>query len=402
MRLRGLVVCWSLFWSPVGAAQAPEAATETENRPAQPSLAAVTQAVDGLIADKKIAGAVVMISHQGEVMHHQAQGLQERAADTPMATDTIFRIYSMTKPVTSVAVLMLWERGLVELDAPVETYLPELDSLQVYKSGLRRVPLQRSVTVRDLMRHTSGMTYGFFSRTPVDRLYRRAHPLDASDQDGLVAALAALPLLYQPGEKWHYSISTDVLGALVERVSGQPLGEFFAENIFAPPQMVDTGFHVPDASLSRFAASYGPGLLLLDAPQSSDFRNPARLQTGGGGLVSTAQDYMNFCRMLLDDGVFSGQRLLQSATVQEMISNQLPPGERLYETSGFGLGVMIKLDDLGLQGHVGEYGWSGAASTHFWISPQDDLILVALSQRQPYTDHLRDVLTPLVYQSLEP
>lgn len=389
-----MLMCGLLSWSPALLAQ--DAAISVEG------LADISVAVEALIAKKRIAGAVVMVAHQGQVVFMEAQGHQDIREGIPMAEDTIFRIYSMTKPVTAVAALMLWERGEVDLDAPVETYLPELEGLQVYSGRRKREPLSRPITTRDLMRHTAGMTYGFFSRTPVDRMYRQDHPLFTAGQDALVDKLAVLPLLHQPGETWHYSVSTDVLGALVERVSGQPLGAFFEENIFAPLGMVDTAFAVPDESVARFASSYGPALVLIDGYRDSDFRNAARLQSGGGGLVSTAGDYMRFCQMLLDEGTVSGQRLLKASTVQEMTRNHLPPGERVSEGTGFGLGVAVKLEDLGSAGHAGEYTWSGAASTHFWISPEDELILIALSQRQPFTNRLRELITPLVYQSLQP
>lgn len=411
-RLRAFLMFVVLAWSPgllaqeAPSSEAPDATISVDN------LSAISGAVEVLIDQKKIAGAVVMVAHQGRVVFTEAQGFQDIRAETPMEVDTIFRIYSMTKPVTAVAALMLWERGALDLDAPVETYLPELAGQQVYISRWSRAPLSRAITVRDLMRHTAGMTYGFFSSTRVDRMYLRDHPIFAADQDAMIARLAELPLLHQPGERWHYSVSSDVLGALVERVSGQPLGVFFQENIFAPLGMVDTAFAVPDASIARFASSYMPGMVRFDDAVGSDFRDASRLQSGGGGLISTAGDYMRFCQMLLDGGVFDGQRFLEAATIQEMTRDHLSPDAHLFEDSpslksifsdyGYGLGVAVRRRDSGTRGHAGEYGWDGAASTHFWISPQDGLILIALSQRQPYTSQLKDVLTPLVYQSLQP
>jgi CubicO group peptidase (beta-lactamase class C family) len=246
------------------------------------------------------------------------------------------------------------------------------------------------------------MTYGFFGLGPVERLYMRDHPLFSSSQEEMLEKLSTLPLVEQPGTKWRYSVSTDVLGALVERVSGQSLGEFFQEHIFLPLSMEDTGFVVPDEKLDRFASVYGLNLTLLDAARSSAYRQSDRLQSGGGGLVSTASDYHRFCQMLLDGGVFDGRRLLKEETVEEMMRNQLPEGVRAYRLFGFGLGLQVQMTDWGVLAHRDQVGWNGVASTHFWISPRDDLIFIALSQRQPYSTQLKDVLTPLVYGALEP
>ena len=364
-------------------------------------LGAIPTAVQDLIEARSISGAVVLVAKDGQIVLHDAQGLRDVEAGLPMQTDTLFRIYSMTKPVTSVAVLMLMEQGRLKLDDPIEAHLPELAELSVYKRA-RRVPLQRPVTIRDLLRHTSGLTYGLFGLGPVERRYMADHPLTSRSQQEMLEKLAALPLVEQPGTKWRYSVATDVLGALVERVSEQSLGEFFQEHIFLPLSMEDTSFVVSNEKLDRFASVYGLNLMLMEAASSSAYRQPDRLQSGGGGLVSTASDYYRFCQMLLDGGVFDGRRLLKEETVAEMMRNQLPEGVWAYRFFGFGFGLQVQMKDWGLLAHRDQVGWNGIASTHFWISPRDELIVIALSQRQPYSSQLKDVLTPLVYGALEP
>lgn len=394
----------ALVWLPGWGAYAQEgslAAPEVVGLSSE-KLDAIPAAVQDLVEARIVSGAVVLVAKKGQIALLDAQGLRDVEAGLPMESNTLFRIYSMTKPITSVAVLMLMEQGRLELDDPVEAHLPELRELSVYKKSRRRDPLQRPVTIRDLLRHTSGMTYGFFGLGPVERLYMRDHPLFSSSQEEMLEKLSTLPLVEQPGTKWRYSVSTDVLGALVERVSGQSLGEFFQEHIFLPLSMEDTGFVVPDEKLDRFASVYGLNLTLLDAASSSAYRQSDRLQSGGGGLVSTASDYHRFCQMLLDGGVFDGRRLLKEETVAEMMRNQLPEGVRAYRLFGFGLGLQVQMKDWGVLAHRDQVGWNGVASTHFWISPRDDLIFIALSQRQPYSTQLKDVLTPLVYGALEP
>ena len=359
----------------------------------------VSTAVQKLIDAKQIAGAIVMISHNNEIVHHSSQGMRDIKEKSPLKKDDILRIYSMTKPITSVAALMLYEDGKLELDAPVAQYLPEFKDLKVLK-GKKRVPLNQPMTVRHLLTHTAGFTYGFFSKTPVDKLYNEDHPLFSKSNQQMVDKLQRYPLLFQPGEKWHYSVATDVLGVLVERVSGEDLESFMSKRIFKPLQMVDTAFYVSEENQSRFSSSYGAKQKLYERYSDSYFLNRDRILSGGGGLVSTAQDYMNFCTMLLNEGEFQGMRLLKKSTIREMINNQLPDGVLAYGVFGFGLGVQVQLQDWGNRAHQGEYGWNGAASTHFWISPKDDLIVIALAQRQPYSDVLKKAVKPVIYKAI--
>lgn len=381
-------------------------------------LGGIDKAVNGFVKRHEISGAVVMAARRGRLAYAKAFGEMDTEAHRPMKLDTIFRIYSMTKPVTSVAAMMLVEAGKLRLDEPVSTYLPEFKGLKVYKSGAGRdmelEPQRREMTVRDLFRHSSGLTYGIFGDTAVDRLYRRAGVLDESGNlADMVKKLAAIPLLYQPGSRWHYSVSVDVLGRIVEVVSGKPLDVFFRERIFQPLGMVDTAFHVPPEKAGRFATNYGPGdegrLKVVDAPPQSRFCRPATFFSGGGGLVSTAGDYLRFCLMLRNKGELDGKRLLGRKTVEAMTRNQLPEdampvrfGPARREGVGFGLGfsVRVKRSLMEPAGRVGEYGWGGAASTHFWISPADDLIVLAFSQYMPYSPRLETALKPIVYDAI--
>lgn len=360
----------------------------------------VSDAVIEMVEDKKISGGIVLAVHKGTIIHFTAHGLRDVASQSPMKRDTIVRIYSMTKPVTSVAVLMLMEDGLLNLDDPVGKHLPELSDVRVRGFAGRRVKPKTPMTVEHLLTHTSGMTYGFFGVAPVDLLYMKDHPLFKSNNQEMVAKMGTLPLVSHPGTTWRYSMSTDVLGALVERVSGQTLGEFFQSRMFEPMGMVDTGFVVPPSKVERFASSYGLGLKLKEGYADSEFLDADRLQSGGGGLVSTASDYLRFATMLLNEGELDGKRYLEASTVKLMTTNRLPDGMRSHVAFGFGLGVRVQPATWGDVAHAGQYGWDGVASTHFYNSPADELTVIALSQRQPFSMGLRHRVTPLIYQAI--
>lgn len=366
-------------------------------------IARIKPAVQALVDKEKIAGASVIVARKGQIVFFETFGMMNRQAAKPVEQDTIFRFYSMTKPITSAAAMMLYEEGKLELDAPVSKYIPEFKGLKVYAKSGKHTDQVRPMTVRDLLRHTSGLTYGFFGNTPVDKIYRAAGVLDRdSSLQDMAGKLGRIPLLNQPGTKWHYSVSTDVLGHLVEKMSGQPLDRFFKKRIFKPLQMKDTAFHVAAAKAKRFAACYGPkpagGLKLTDDPAKSKYLKQPSLLSGGGGLVSTAADYMRFCQMLLNKGQLDGKRLLRSETVEMMTSNQLPDGVGRGYGAGFGLGFSVRTIDG--KSPKGEYGWGGAASTHFWISPKDELIVIALSQYMPYSGQLENTVKPIVYDSI--
>jgi CubicO group peptidase (beta-lactamase class C family) len=376
----------------------------------------------------KIAGALTLVCRRGEIAHLSPIGLMDRERGVPMAEDTIFRIYSMTKPITSVALMMLYEHGHFQLDDPVHRWIPAWRNLRVYAGGnhpqFMTEPCQRPMTVRDLLTHTSGLTYGFMESTNVDRAYRKLNlgtfgktfPGDLAE---MMQALAGLPLEFSPGTAWNYSVSTDVVGHLVELMSGERFDEYLRRHIFEPLEMVDTGFQVPEQKLGRFAACYmrGPGkqLLLMDDPHTSAYLRPPRLLGGGGGLVSTAADYLRFCSMLLAGGELGGVRLLGRKTIELMTRNHLPGGQDLTQASvgmfsettmrgtGFGLGFSVTLDPVaaGVAGSAGEYAWGGAASTIFWIDPAEELIVIFLTQLFPSrTFNFRGQLKSIVYSAI--
>ncbi len=365
----------------------------------------VKDIVGDMVENQKLAGATVIIARKEKVVFFETFGERDQAANDPIKRNTIFRFYSMSKPITSVAIMMLCEQGKLKLDAPVADYIPEFKDLKVYGPGGKLVEPDRAMTVRDLLRHTSGLTYGIFGNTPVDKLYRKANVLDRNAPVREMAKkLGSIPLQYQPGTKWHYGVSTDVLGCLVEVASGKPLDKFFSENIFAPLGMKDTAFYAPSKKAHRFASCYGPdgngGLKVSDAAATSRFLKKPAMFSGGDGLVSTASDYIRLCQMLLNKGELDGKRLLKTETVEAMTKDQLPPSvTRSGGNEGFGLGFSVKLKEG--TSPIGEYGWGGAASTHFWISPKDELAVVALSQVMPFSGQLESAVKSAIYDSIE-
>ena len=366
-------------------------------------VARVKPAVQALVDDEKIAGATVIVARRGNIVFFETFGMMDKEAKKPMRKNAIFRIYSMTKPITSVAAMMLYEEGKLKLDEPVSGYIPEFKGLKVYVESGKHEAQVREMTVRDLLRHTSGLTYGFFGNTPVDKMYREKKVFgQQSNLEDMTDKLGGIPLLYQPGTKWHYSVSTDVLGYLVQKISGQTLEKFFRRRIFKPLGMKDTAFHVAGKKAGRFAVCYGPkadgGLMVVDNPANSRYLKKPQLLSGGGGLVSTARDYMRFCQMLLNKGQLDGKRLLRAETVEMMTRNQLPEGVNRGNDGGFGLGFSVRTKDGKLP--KGEYGWGGMASTHFWISPRDELAVVALSQRIPYSAQLENAIKSIIYNSI--
>ena len=405
---RQWVVMWivacllaSALWAKDIPVAAPEAVGVSSAR-----LAEMQAAARKMVDEEKVAGIITMLARRGQICHFEVYGSRDLAAGKPMQRDTIVRIYSMSKPITSVAAMILYEQGKLLLDEPVEVYIPEMRGLQVYTEDTQGkpvcVPTRRKVTVRDLLRHTSGLTYGIFGDTPVDRMYREKKILGNTDLKEMAETLGEIPLLYQPGTQWHYSVSTDMLGYLVERVSGRTLDVFFAENIFEPLDMKDTGFYVPEDKHERFSVCYGPdpngGLKPTEEITGYAFKRPPTFLSGGGGLVSTARDYMRFCQMLLNQGKLDDVRILGPATVAMMTRDQLPSGVAVSEGVGFGLGFAVqRQSDPTGQSRVGEYGWSGAASTFFSISPDDESVVILLTQYMPYSNMVPKALKPLIY-----
>ena len=398
------------------------------------------QRIDRFIAERyldsgRFPGFGLLISRRGEVAHLSFQG--EARPGVPMVEDTIVRIYSMSKPITSMALLSLYEEGLFKLDAPVSSFIPSWADLRVFGDGTpanytTRYP-EREMTVHDLLTHTSGLTYGFMGRHPVDALYRRAGLDGGGGQklESFVEALAELPLLFSPGSEWSYSVATDVLGRLVEVIAGQPFDQFLAERFFGPLGMVDTGFWVDDERADRFAANYAvPDLSPFPLPEGaageskamidpsgpeSPYRRPPAFLSGGGGLVSTIGDYHRFTQMLLRGGELDGARVLGRRTIEYAASNHLPGGadlatmgqpvfsETRYDGIGFGLGFSVVIDPAAAQviSSPGEYAWGGAASTLFWIDPAEELTVIGLTQLMPSSAYpIRQELKALVYGAL--
>jgi CubicO group peptidase (beta-lactamase class C family) len=386
-------------------------------------LAHIDTWMDRLVAEGKLPGLSVTIARRGHVAYTRNVGKSDLARGTDMAPETMVRIYSMTKPLTSVAIMMLYEEGRFQLDDPISRFLPCFAGQRVFAGGNRgkmdTVPAQRDITFRDLLTHTSGLTYGFMQSTLVDAAYRDGG-VDFQTADAtlgeVVERAAAMPLLAQPGAEWNYSISTDVLGHLVAVISGQSFDSFMHERIIAPLGMNDTSFVVPQEKLPRFAANYmkGPdGLVLIDDPATSRFLEPGKICSGGGGLVSTAADYLRFCQMMLNKGVLDGSRLVGRKTVELMTSNHLRGdmaamgqprfSESSYEGVGFGLGFSVMLDPARAQviGSPGEYAWGGAASTAFWIDPAEEMIVILLTQLTPSSTYpIRRELRVLTYQAV--
>ncbi|MCC6266147.1 MAG: beta-lactamase family protein [Dehalococcoidia bacterium] len=389
------------------------------------------------VDEGRLAGTLVLVARRGEIGHFAAAGLADIARKTPMKRDTIFRIYSMSKPITSIALMQLYERGLMQIDDPVEKYIPEFAGLRVYTMGTHPAfmtrPTNRAMTVRDLLSHQSGLTYGFLARTNVDAAYRELE-VDAGGKPrtlkGMIDALASLPLEFSPGESWNYSVATDVCGYLVDVISGQRFDDYLQANIFGPLGMVDTGFHVPAAKQPRLAANYSVSaagtlrlestggiapLNLVDDPATSTYLKPPTYLSGGGGLVSTATDYFRFAQALCNEGEFEGTRIIGRKTLELMTSNHLPGGadlmhhalgrwaETTFSGIGFGLGFSVTLDPAQAQisGTPGEFAWGGAASTAFWVDPIEGLVVVFMTQLMPSTQYnIRRELRSIVYSAL--
>lgn len=367
--------------------------------------------VQAQVDKKQIAGAVILVARHGKIALLEPFGQLDLKSGKSMPRDAIFRIYSMTKPITSVAALMLVEAGKLKLDDPVGNYLPALKELRVYAGKDQTVPVKRAVTLRDLMRHTSGFTYGLPNGSAVDQLYIK-HKIGEGTLPEMVRKLGTLPLKDQPGTRFSYSYSTDVLGRVIEVASGESLDKFVQERILRPLDMHDTGFTIADDKLDRFATGYGrsrkSGLVAIDSPATSPYRKQPGFFSGGGGLVSTARDYWRFCQMLLNGGELDGVRILRRDTVAQMTSNQLPPealplrlGGFAVPGHGFGLGVMVRLQAAsGPAVADGEYSWSGAASTYFWVAPKPRLIVIILQQIEPIDISLQLSLKPLIYSAV--
>ena len=377
------------------------------------------------VDDGKLPGYLCLVSRYGEEAHFLAYGKRDVERGTAITRDTVFRIYSMSKPITSVALMMLYEHGAFQLDDPVAKYIPQWRDLKVFAGGdaksYRSAPPARPMIVKDLLTHTSGLTYGFLGTHPVDAMYRAAEiGGPGSTLADMIADLAKLPLQFSPGTQWNYSVSTDVLGYLVQVLADQDLDQYVAQKITRPLGMDDTGYFVEPRNHNRFGACYDRvvatnSLKLQDDPQRSPYLKRPTFLSGGGGMVSTLDDYHTFTRMLLGKGEANGVRLLGRKTVEYMTLNHLPGNKDLaamgqpifsetpYDGIGFGLGFSVILDPAtaNVLDSPGEYAWGGAASTYFWIDPVEELIVIFMTQLLPSSSYpIRRQLKALVYQAL--
>ena len=415
-------------------------------------LERLTEHMNRAVTDGVMVGGVGLIARRGGLAYRQAYGQADRERGVPMSVDTLFRIYSMTKPVTGVAVMLLYEEGRFFLNDPVAWYLPELADLKVAVATADGDPVGassespaggdaeageagepappavrepvRQPTIRDLLTHTAGFTYGIFGETVVDEMYRRAELITGDmTLNEFITRLGGIPLQYDPGTRWHYSVSVDVQGALVEALSGMSYGEFLSKRIFEPLGMTDTGFVVPEDDWARLAQLYSPAgtpdtdafeafmtenestdLVVADDRWNEPFRVGAKFESGGGGLVSTAADYLRFSQMLLNGGELDGVRLLSPKSVALMTADHTGHLAGAFDSQGygFGLGFAVALDPgaIGELGSAGEYNWGGAAGTRFWIDPQEELIGVFMVQSVPHRTRLGSEFRNLVYQAI--
>lgn len=426
MKLPYIVLALVMTMNVAQAAPLPRAEKPEDVGLSSQRLQRLTETFTADVKSERIPGAVVLIARQGKVAYFQTFGFQDRAARTGMKSDSIFRIASMTKPITLVAALMLAEEGKLQLMDPVGTYLPQLQNLQVGvevkeggESRLVLEPARRAVTVQDLMRHTSGMTYGVFGDSLVQRAYRAAGTLDDQQTNAdLIDKLAKLPLAFQPGTTFEYGMSHDVVGRIVEVRGGVDLNRFIVERIARPLGMSDTAFLLDPKQIARLAQyQTKPG-----APPpviGYNAAKPPKWFSGGGGLLSTAEDYARFCQMLLNGGELDGVRILSRKSVELMTSNHLPPGIGYGAFTpelglsaplpqygqGYGLGVGVRLEaGRGVApGSVGDFYWGGATGPYFWVDPREKLIAVMMLQMPDLQirTHYRSLLRNLVYQALQ-
>lgn len=374
----------------------------------------------------KYVGTLTLVARKGEIAYLDALGFMDRENKKAMQEDAIFSIYSMSKPITSIALMQLYEKSLFRLDDPIHWHIPSWRNLRVYESGLYPNFLtsrpKRHMTIRDLLSHMSGLTYDFMLRTNVDAAYRKTKLQATGDLQAMIDTLAQLPLEFSPGDQWNYSVSTDVCGYLVEHFSGMKLDKYFQKHIFDPLGMEDTGFSCAKEKVDRLASLYEQhpkkGPVLVDPGGAKTARVKKRkMLSGGGGLLSTMSDYYRFCSMLLNQGELEGTRIIGRKTLAMMASNHLPDNKDLTEMSqsafsettyqgvGFGLGFSVILDPVKTQSltDIGEYGWGGAASTVFWVNPKEEMVVIFLTQLLPSSTYqVRRELRSLVYSSLMP
>ena len=390
-----------------------------------PGLRNLSRLVQSYIDQGKLPGAISLVARRGKVVHFETRGTMDYERRRPMRSDTIFRFYSMTKPIASVGLMMLYEEARFQLEDPASKFIPELAGLKVFAGGnadsYQVRDATREMTVRDLLMHTSGLV-ARDTQSPVGELYRRAGFAGADSRFTLaemIRRLREIPLEVDPGSQWIYGISTDLVGYLCEVLSGMPFDRYLEERILGPLGMVDTSFSVPPSKVDRLAANYAPQhgnprFRLVDDPLNSPYAQPRTYFSGSGGLVSTAADYLRFCRMLANGGQLDGVRIIGPRTLRLMTINHLPggkdlatvaqtAGETAREGVGFGLGFAVLLDQAVAQiiGTPGEFYWGGAASTAFFVNPVEDLIMVFLTQLRPSSTYpIRRELRATIYSAI--
>ena len=425
MALAGALMTFSLAAAaraePVTTTALPSALPQAEGFSAE-GLEKLHAAMHAAVNPKGVAGITTMVIRHGKVVDFDAYGAQSLATGAPMKADTLFRIYSQSKPVTGVAMMILYQEGRWKLDDPVSKYIPEFAHLKVFKGlDAKGQPIledaKRSPTMRELMTHTAGFGYGLSKEHWVDQQFQARKVLESDGLQAMINKIAAIPLITQPGTEWRYSAAADIQGYIVEKLSGQPLGVFMQQRIFARLGMKDTGFMVPADKWARLATSYGANPATGQLGDASrfidDLSHPPHMESGGGGLVSTSGDYARFAQMLLNGGELDGVRILKPATVMLMRTNQLPASLRVDsngsgkasfgEAVGFGLDVMVINDPVKAKSPAGKgtYSWGGAAGTWFWIDPQKDVIFLGMIQRFGAAPlGLRETSTALTYSAL--
>ena len=379
-------------------------------------LAHLTALSQRYVDEGKLAGVVALVARDGKIVHFESVGQRGANDAAPLAKDALFRIYSMTKPITAVAAMMLYEEGKFQLSDPVTKFVPELEGLNVLVDG-EEVPAEETMTMLHLLTHTTGLSYGFNPQDPVDQKYREKQPLAGKDLDEFAARLGELPLKFEPGARWHYSVAVDVTGLVVQRLSGQSFDVFLRERLFEPLGMDDTFFNVPPEKMDRFLPNHywnaeEEQLVEMGEPAFASYRD-TEMYSGGGGLVSTAMDYLRFCEMVRRGGELDGVRLLSPKTVAFMTANHLSAaiegggsGEQPFGSEargfGFGLGWGVVTDPIAARvlGSAGEYNWGGAAGTLFWIDPVEEMVVIGMIQLMGSPWPLRAEMKVLANQAI--
>ena len=413
-----MALCLCLGFATAQAADLRKARPESVGMSSE-RLARIKPIMAAYVEEGKLAGVTTMIARKGKLVHHETVGKLNLNTGEALKDDSLFRLYSMTKPIVSVGLMLLYEQGKFQLDEPIAKYIPSFKDVKVLVDG-ELVEPNHAPTIRELLSHSAGLTYGIFGNTEVDKLYREAlytqGPMGGfkvKTIEELADEIGKLPLLYQPGTKWVYSLSADVTGRLIEVLSGQPLDEYLAQQVFEPLGMTDTFFEVPESKVTRFGTNHmrdkSGELVVIDAPETSRFAKPVTFFSGGGGLVGTAMDYLKFAQMLLNGGELNGTRLMSPRTISLMTMNHLDEnvksgfGERpgVAGTFGFGLGFGVATaKPKTVSGSKGEYTWGGAAGTIFWVDPEEELVGLAMVQmmRNPY--NLRSQFKVLTHQAI--